>query len=288
MPDYFEDTYKLSNIDQAIEIATTLSGSWFRGHARVHGELTPGIFRQKYVDLGRDDIERSFIYKFMLGAPALHKDLPIKDDYVGWLFLMQHHGLPTRLLDWTESALIALFFAVSEHQDEDGELWALYPQILNQAGIGEASIPTPDNKVLQYLAAEPQLKDPEKSAIEEFQIGKIPEFPLALKPPLNFPRMVAQLSTFTIHPKPKPGYTIPEALLKGKYLVRYIIPSEYKERMLFQLSALGITKRTLFADLDSLSQTLIAECDSVPYDPPVPPQCDGRVDRSYFSGQSTQ
>lgn len=128
-------TYKLSTIQQAVEIGTTLSRSWFRGHGKIIGELTPGIFRDNFPPDQlrlRKDIEFELITKFKLNAPSLESNLPDYEDHVSWLFLMQHHGLPTRLLDWTESVLVALYFAVSENKKVDGELWAMYPDALNQ------------------------------------------------------------------------------------------------------------------------------------------------------------
>lgn len=41
-------TYTVTNIDHVVEIATTLPDSWFRGHSKVFGNLTPGIFRELY------------------------------------------------------------------------------------------------------------------------------------------------------------------------------------------------------------------------------------------------
>ncbi len=60
--------------------------------------------------------------------------LPI-DEYANWLALMQHYGLPTRLLDWSRSPLVALYFAVSDESqcDKDGCIWVLIPGKLNES-----------------------------------------------------------------------------------------------------------------------------------------------------------
>ena len=267
-------TYKLTRIEHAVELATTLSRSWFRGHARVHGELTPRIFRIQYENVrkSRPDVELSLIEAFKRGAPVLEPSMPKQEDHIAWLFLMQHHGAPTRILDWTKSALIALYFVVSEHQLEDGELWAMYPIALNEHS-GFHGIPLPNHPILHYFTLEAR-SDPKKliKLIEKLGLPEIPTHPLAVEPPMNFPRMVAQLSTFTMHPVPKPGNSIPELLPDEKHLVRYIIPSASKEKLRRDLAALGVTHGTLFPDLDSLAIDIIYEHQVVAYSPPVPPR----------------
>ena len=47
--------------------------------------------------------------------------VPQADDLLGWLCVMQHYRAPTRLLDWSENLLVALYFAVSADLDQDGE-----------------------------------------------------------------------------------------------------------------------------------------------------------------------
>lgn len=273
-------TYKLSTIHHVIEIGTTLSRSWFRGHSKIIGELTPGIFRDGY-DFPplrlRSDVEFDLISKFKLNAPSLESNLPDYDDHVSWLFLMQHHGLPTRLLDWTESVLIALYFAVSENKSDDGELWVMYPDALNKCGKYSGGVALPNNRILRHIASKPAHNDPGKFK-EELGLEEAPKYPLAIQPPMNFPRMVSQLSAFTIHPEPLPNCTIPDLLQDEEYLVRYIIPANSKDKLLTDLAALGITPRTLRPDLDSLSATIKQEAKIVAYGPPHPPPCDGEYD----------
>jgi hypothetical protein len=274
-------TYTLTTIEQAVLVAKTLRKSWFRGHNTICNELTPAIFRDDYktISFFRPDIETFFIDAFRRGAPVLEKNLPEWGDYIGWLFLMQHHGAPTRLLDWTENALIALYFAVSGGNYEDGELWAMYPNELNRLSKIDG-IPILDSPVVQYLAEEPMLNDDGKRTLASNLLGmtKGPDYPIAIQPTMNFPRMISQFSVFTIHPEPCTGGKITELLIDEKHLVRYIIPKEYKASILENLPSLGITRGALYQDLDSLCVDLKQEARVCAYSPPEPPTCNGNYD----------
>ncbi len=284
-------TYILSEISDVVKIATKLPDSWFRGHPEKYENLTPKIFRKNNYILCqiKKTFELSIIEEFKRKAPSLSKEIPNSDNHLSWLFLMQHYGTPTRLLDWTESALIALYFAVyknsSENSNEDGELWAMYPLKLNEE-CGLKGLPLLHNSILRFIAEQPLTYDPEglakKLGIEDSK-GKatIPTLPIAFRPPMNFQRMVSQMSTFTIHPNPITENTIPELLPDERHLVRYIIPKEYKNELKDGLKALGITHHTLFPDLDSLSKSIIEEQKKYlegGYIIPEPPECGGEYE----------
>lgn len=64
---------------------------------------------------------------------------------------MQHHGTPTRLLDWTENVLIALYFAVKDSPEVDGEIWTLYPLRLNSK-YGFWGMPTSKNDIFAIFS----------------------------------------------------------------------------------------------------------------------------------------
>lgn len=108
-------------------------GLWFRGQCRQH-RLIPSIFRTPQID-GKDVQkawydESMMIQHFRQRNPSYEETYRIPFDL---LCLLQHYHLPTRLLDWTESILIALYFAVGNEQaDEvDGQLFALNARRLN-------------------------------------------------------------------------------------------------------------------------------------------------------------
>jgi hypothetical protein len=264
-------TYNVNGIENIIEIGTTLSRSWFRGHAKVVNELTPKVFRKKFANIAKfREVEFSMVEAFKRAAPALARNTPSQNDHVSWQFLMQHHGTPTRLLDWTQSVLVALYFAVGEEPNEDGELWVMYPDELSKHS-GFFGIALSNSLILRYLAAEPNHHSPQFLA-RELGLEKSPECPIPVSPPMSFPRIISQLSTFTIHPIPKPGFTIIDLLPDMRHLVRYIIPGKRKQRLLADSRALGITRHSLFPDLDALSESVIQECNIIAYSPPEPPK----------------
>lgn len=104
-------------------------GIWYRGHSRSTYTLTPSVFR---VNDGKVFDEVSMFHHFQLRMSDYRKQNLTTFD---WLTLMQHYGLPTRLLDWTESILVALYFACNDYQDEgkdDGTIYVLHARQLNK------------------------------------------------------------------------------------------------------------------------------------------------------------
>lgn len=255
-------TYIIEKFEDIIEIGTTLGFNWFRGHSRVINALTPGIYREDYTNdlyLGfNPNHESKIAADFKRKAPSIANNLPEYNEHLEWLFIMQHHGVPTRLLDWSENILIATFFACNNSYDQDGEIWTLLPWKLNESH-GYWGLPILDkDKTLKYYAHEIFHNNPERLA-EEYELKEIPKIPMALQPPLGHPRITAQQSCFTIHPKPIDGCTIQDTITDENYLVRYIIPKKLKREIEQKLYYLGITYQTIFPDLDGLAKTIIQQ-----------------------------
>jgi len=111
-------------------------GLWFRGHEKTDYKLIPSILRESIGQNGRYVDEVSLTRHFK----ALNPDAATSDasDFE-WLVTMQHYLAPTRLLDWTENLLVALYFAVrnpSFDDKEDAAVWILNARRLNSYTSG--------------------------------------------------------------------------------------------------------------------------------------------------------
>lgn len=211
---------------------------WFRGQSRLSWGLKPSLFRTKRGIAG----ELGFVKRFKQDALMLVTHRP--QHPWEWIFLMQHHGAPSRLLDWTESPLVGLYFAVESRPKADGAVWALLPLELNRiANIGGGMQDLPgfgdddflDSYLPTQLARENVTRNP----------------PLAAIAPRNTPRMQGQLSVFTISHRDD---TPLERLGSGAHVWRYRVPKEAKGRIRLELEALQVTRRVLFPELSTLGE----------------------------------
>ncbi len=219
---------------------------WYRGQADIDWHLTPG-----YLRLDAAPSESTLIKKFKQSAAMLVKSTP-KESF-DWLFLMQHYGVPTRLLDWSESPLVGLYFAIenhAEHEDTDAALWSLRPSEMNKnAGINNADeeffIPSfEDTELLNY-------------SVEALaQNTRTQLMPLATIATRNNARIQAQHGVFTIHHHENIAV---ENVGDSSHVIKYTIPNASKENILKQLHLLGVTKFQLFPELASIGDIIKGE-----------------------------
>jgi len=212
---------------------------WFRGQAKKNWELVPSLARnRKHLKA-----ENALIKRFKQNAIP-HLDADLREEWE-WMFLMQHHRASTRLLDWSESPLAALYFAVTDQQiRSDGAVWCLDPVALNkEARIKfefETEIPAfgHDNALESYLPS--RLPGDGSSEL----------YPIAIVGPRNTSRMAAQLGTFTVnHLEHKPI----EAIGDAKHIWKWVIPAGAKRNVAQELGHLAISRLTLFPELDSVA-----------------------------------
>lgn len=215
---------------------------WFRGHGAAHWTLTPSIMREK------NGLERELaVYKrFVQNALPMIDRRPASESE--WLFAMQHYRAPTRLLDWTESPLIGLYFAVAdeEHPSDDGALWCLLPDSLNALspfeGNFQGDLPSfeIDDFLRNYL---PTVMDKDRTT----------KFPaIAAIAARNTPRIAAQRGVFTVaHRRLEPIEKIGDASHVGKI----VIPAASKGALKAELAYLGIDHLRLFPELESAGRS---------------------------------
>jgi hypothetical protein len=210
---------------------------WWRGQADKTWPLLPSVYRRER----GHRFEKNAVSKFVQRAPAFHATCPAKGDRPGWLGFMQHHGLPTRLLDWSESPLTAAYFAASEAPDRPGRIWALDPFLLNGHFWQSETILEPHGTPNSLF--QPPFVD---GAEEIEKVAAVPAYYVDAK-------MKAQLAAFTVHGTTTPLDQIPES---PTWLQSIEVPAEHKANLVNELFAFGIRRSVLFPDLQSLAQEI--------------------------------
>jgi DNA polymerase III epsilon subunit len=197
-----------SEFDQAIE--GIRKSALCRGVSNHEYPLLPSLFR--HTDVESADIrEHNLMWVFRTHAKAHLDSIPRNE--IEWLTIAQHHGLPTRLLDWSLSPLAACFFAVQ-------------------------SLSTVDAAIYIYDIGKFKKE-------EDIKISNLKEI-VAFFPSHAIKRVTAQSGMFTIHPTSN-------MKLESKSIKKILIPAERKKYFMEKLVKYGVHQGTMFPDLDGLS-----------------------------------
>ncbi|MFO3791091.1 FRG domain-containing protein [Bacillus mojavensis] len=223
-------------LDSVREFSTN-SNIWFRGHSSNSYTLDSGLFRLNF-DNTRNYIElenQLYTYYKNLGYMLHNENNP-------WylLYSMQHYGVKTRLLDWTESFSVALFFATENWKiGEDARIWMLKPRELNLLSRDKSEIISPNK--LQY----PDLYKRDDNSLNS----------IAIYPIKNSKRILSQHGVFTI--QGNCGKSLDKEfdgeLLKSNILKSIDLTEDVREDALYYLKQNGINRYSLFPDLDGLA-----------------------------------
>jgi hypothetical protein len=231
---------------------------WYRGCGRASYHLAPSLYRHPSLRDASDlaDLERQLMTRFRQRSIPYHTR-NLSDDWDA-LFFMQHYGVPTRLLDWTENPLIALHFALMlaprrprrrrglEYQ-EAAAVWILHPQAWNRSALSRLSYAagplTPGDEALKGYS-------PIAAA------GARSNYPVALYGAHNSSRIVAQQGVFVIFGRDK---TPMEKLdrrhgFSGRELTKVTILRSRIPAMRRSLLNDGITESVVFPDLEGLAR----------------------------------
>lgn len=200
------------------EIEPFLDGNYlFRGVASVRHTLVPSVGRHRDGYGYTPKLEKDLFEQFKREALPFLNARPQSD--WEWLALAQHHGVPTRLLDWSESPSVSLFFSVWGNDDEDAGLY-----------------------IIRRPSAVEELKD-----ADPFKVKSVMFF----YPGYVTARLVSQRGLFTVHPNPQVPYTTGD-------MQQIVIGSGCKADFRRKLDSSGTHHAAIFADLDGLSRRLVA------------------------------
>jgi hypothetical protein len=186
------------------------------------------------------DQESRILRVFKRKAHQFLAQPPEPDDDFQWLALMQHHGAPTRLIDFTWSPYVAAFFAL-ERTLTDGVVWAMNPATINSS-----------------RADKPRRMDPRtKGNFSRYYLKGSQRFIWMGEPHTMNRRLIAQSGTFAV-----PGVLdVPiEEMLSDRdqenILAKFILTNAVREVGMRELYRMNITHATLFPDLDGLARSM--------------------------------
>lgn len=243
----------------------------YRGLADKQYSLLPGVFRKqvdvidehpiindKYLAWAKEkDLLRAFIHE-----ASAHLPIP-SNKLAEWLEYAQHYGVPTRLLDWSQNPLVALYFCCRDRGDKDGTVWLLhaknYTKYVSKA-LG-------DRNDFGFKTAH--------MVIEELLEGETRyEYPILYTPYYVDARMSAQSSYFMAWgtktepleemlasenfkmqlPEKDTGIRVYGEHEVTALLFRFNVYADRKQPLLHELDTVGINERTLFPGLDGIGR----------------------------------
>ncbi|MDN2581927.1 FRG domain-containing protein [Aquibium sp. ELW1220] len=254
MPNTLE-TISVSNFNEFLEQIECFQGerdaSWYRGCVDITYKLIPSLFRhaQKRTIEDLSILESQIAIRFVQRSqPFLNRTLQNDWDK---LFLMQHYGVPTRLLDWSENPFVAAYFALSGSGQKlkDAALWMCDPIAWNRSA-------------LQHISFSGGVLDESSDQLRTYALGtpiaQMPKQPIMVYGTYNSPRIVAQRGGFALF-----GHSVDEmekvykldSFSKGS-LRRIIIPKDKIIEIRESLFRKGFTESVVFPDLDGLSKEM--------------------------------
>jgi hypothetical protein len=209
----------------------------YRGHGAESFKLLPKIGRPKPSEnSATGQVNEDLIFQLFRNQSVDRLITPCANDWE-LLALAQHHGLPTRLLDWTRSPLVALYFAVCEEFET------------REGTRQEGKAKEEDAQIIAWRCNKITLAD-HKDCLEKhspFEICNV----IRYVPRMVSPRLRAQKGLFTVHPKPMEDYKLParDMVFPARDMVfRICIPNKTRRLLKKSLFYHGIDESVLFPD----------------------------------------
>lgn len=229
------------------------SDVWFRGVNKHNHGLTPTIARSKKSksEADIDDLEKKISSNFLQRSPPFVD----KDLNGAWkiMFYMQHYGIPTRLLDWSESPFVSLYFALANAERnkrgkviDDVALWMCDPIQWNRTSLSHISF---QGEILDEASDELKAYSP------DLNLEQKATQPIMIYGTHNSPRIVAQRGVFALFGKSMKG--MEAVFTEGDYpancLTKFVISSDHVDGLIESLFQKGFSESTIFPDLMGLS-----------------------------------
>ena len=230
--------------------------SWYRGVGSTSHTLTPSIFRhpkhKKIEEIHKIENEIASVFE-QRSPPFVNQAFK---DVWEQMFYMQHYGIPTRLLDWTESPFIALYFALTSgdrtatgRPKHDAAFWMLDPIAWNRGALSDIS----------YKGG---ILDPNREQVKAYSpkadLDERKNLPVMIYGTHNSPRIVAQRGMFALFGKSVDAMEkcFSENEFEEGAMQKVIVKKDIRYAVAHSLFRKGISDSTIYPDLHGLSLEL--------------------------------
>jgi hypothetical protein len=262
--------------DECAQMLLSLGGDdvLYRGHACFDWQLSSTLERALLDHSGRfdehkqglmtsmaadsateawaSDVENVLMLRFRQQALRFSiPELPPLWDRLGWWEVMQHHGAPTRLLDWTTSPFVGLWFAIEYHKTGGGDM-ALWVYSRDTVSLNLAKAVAEVKSAGDYdLLDDRQLQN---MLVQSAITGDWTALLIPVRP-RQFQRAVAQQSVLTV--SPRIGVARPaDWWIRQRLATRIRIKEDWKPQIQAACQSMGLSRLNLFRDLDSLGASI--------------------------------
>lgn len=251
---------KINYIEDLIEQLNSLPNHFiYRGHANAEWVLQSSLERIIGTKWSAEEAKKFEEFSLLNFKPKFHlydHENIIPDSKLAWLSIMQHYGVPTRLLDFTESPYVALYFALEAYDPHSRNDLAVFA--LDYTGIMDRSI--------EHISSKDQAFKETRSSIYEKQDGifetVVDRFSYDIawiaEPKQLNARLDRQAGSFLI--SGNRGLRIQEVLdsetYANEFMSKFIINCQLYKNIFDLLRKMNITSKSLYGDLDGLARSI--------------------------------
>jgi hypothetical protein len=281
----------LEIVPESWELARHLSrrlwGWIFRGQEELSWELVTTLDRgpeyRRYERWRLPAVERFILEQFQRRAVSALADRPPLDDLLEWTALLQQHGGPTRLLEFTSSFWVAAFFAIERGTggEQSAAIWAVNPQRLRAEGSGKLAAGWRDFTLESNLSSEELLDAPAQLYRFLVQQQRPPKLVFRVDPHRMSERMAAQQGLYltpfdleatfednlfgTFDASPAAARGVDPTVWRGRAsdpqlsdyaIVKVVVPGAMHKHAALELRTMNLTAATLFPGLEGFARAL--------------------------------